>query len=37
MLANLGKMMKFGFTYLFLYAGKPKKNDEIRIHLTVLL
>jgi hypothetical protein len=26
-LANLGKMMKLRFTYLFLWAGKPRKND----------
>jgi hypothetical protein len=28
-------MMKLGFTYLFLWAGKPRKNDEFRIHLPV--
>jgi hypothetical protein len=36
-LANLGKMMKLGFIYLFLCAGKPSKNDEIMIHLPVPL
>jgi hypothetical protein len=35
-LANLGKIIKLGFTYLFLFAGKPIKNDEIRIHLPVV-
>jgi hypothetical protein len=34
-LANLGKMMKLGYTYLLLCAGKPRKNYEIRIHLPV--
>jgi hypothetical protein len=30
-------MMKFGFTYLFLWlwASKPMNNDEIGIHLPV--
>jgi hypothetical protein len=27
--------MKLGFTYLFLSAGKPRKNDEINILLPV--
>jgi hypothetical protein len=29
--------MELGFTYLFLCAGKPRKNDEIGIHLPVRL
>jgi hypothetical protein len=33
-LAILGKMI-LGFIYLFLWAGKPRKNDEISIHLPV--
>jgi hypothetical protein len=28
-LANLGKMMKLGFTYLFFWAGKPKKMMKL--------
>jgi hypothetical protein len=28
-------MMNLGFIYLFLCAGKPRENDEIRIHLRV--
>jgi hypothetical protein len=27
-------MMKLGFTYLFLCAGKPRKNDDILDSLT---
>jgi hypothetical protein len=27
--------MKLGFTYLLLWAGKARKNDEITIHLRV--
>jgi hypothetical protein len=34
-LANLRVMMRLGFTYLFLCAGKPTSNDEIRIRLPV--
>jgi hypothetical protein len=30
-LVNLGKRLKLVFTYIFLCAGKPRKNDEIRI------
>jgi hypothetical protein len=28
-------MMYLGFTYLFVWAGNARKNDEIRIHLPV--
>jgi hypothetical protein len=34
-LATLGKMMKTEFTYLFPWGVKPRKNDEITIHLPV--
>jgi hypothetical protein len=34
-MANVGKMMKLGFTYLILWAVKLRINDGIWIHLSV--